>query len=178
MGELHAVLLTGGSAPGLGAAAGVLAFLREGGLGYRPPMPASPWWRRPSSTTWAGQRRRPARGPRTPTRRRPQPRAGGRGGLGGSGHRSDRGQDPRGHAGMMKGGVGWRLSIGGTVGPAESTVSAPHRGERLGDVLRREGACSRARAATGGSSAARTFCSRCRARPTSSPGATPPSRSS
>jgi L-aminopeptidase/D-esterase-like protein len=35
VGELHAVLLTGGSAPGLGAAAGVSAFLREGGHGYR-----------------------------------------------------------------------------------------------------------------------------------------------
>jgi len=33
--ELHAVLLTGGSAPGLGAAAGVSAFLRERGCGYR-----------------------------------------------------------------------------------------------------------------------------------------------
>lgn len=35
VGELHAVLLTGGSAPGLGAAAGVSAFLRERGHGYR-----------------------------------------------------------------------------------------------------------------------------------------------
>jgi len=35
VGELHGVLLTGGSAPGLGAAAGVTAFLREGGYGYR-----------------------------------------------------------------------------------------------------------------------------------------------
>jgi L-aminopeptidase/D-esterase-like protein len=35
VGELHAVLLTGGSAPGLGAAAGVSAFLREHGYGYR-----------------------------------------------------------------------------------------------------------------------------------------------
>lgn len=33
--ELHAVLLTGGSAPGLGAAAGVSAFLREQGYGYQ-----------------------------------------------------------------------------------------------------------------------------------------------
>jgi L-aminopeptidase/D-esterase-like protein len=33
--ELHAVLLTGGSARGLGAAAGVSTFLREGGHGYR-----------------------------------------------------------------------------------------------------------------------------------------------
>lgn len=32
--ELHAVLLTGGSAPGLGAAAGVSTFLREHGHGY------------------------------------------------------------------------------------------------------------------------------------------------
>lgn len=33
--ELHAVLLTGGSAPGLAAAAGVTAFLQEGGHGYQ-----------------------------------------------------------------------------------------------------------------------------------------------
>ncbi len=33
--ELHAVLLTGGSAVGLGAAAGVSSFLQEGGHGYR-----------------------------------------------------------------------------------------------------------------------------------------------
>lgn len=33
--EAHGVLLTGGSAPGLRAAAGVTAFLREKGLGYR-----------------------------------------------------------------------------------------------------------------------------------------------
>ncbi len=35
VGELHAVLLTGGSALGLGAAAGVSTFLRDGGHGYR-----------------------------------------------------------------------------------------------------------------------------------------------
>jgi L-aminopeptidase/D-esterase-like protein len=35
VGELHALLLTGGSAPGLGAAAGVSAFLKEQGYGYR-----------------------------------------------------------------------------------------------------------------------------------------------
>ncbi len=33
--EVHGVLLTGGSAPGLGAAAGVSRFLRESGKGYR-----------------------------------------------------------------------------------------------------------------------------------------------
>jgi L-aminopeptidase/D-esterase-like protein len=33
--ELHAVLLTGGSAPGLGSAAGVSTFLQEGGFGYQ-----------------------------------------------------------------------------------------------------------------------------------------------
>ncbi len=32
--ELHAVFLTGGSAPGLGAAAGVSTFLQERGAGY------------------------------------------------------------------------------------------------------------------------------------------------
>lgn len=35
VGELHGVLLTGGSAPGLGAASGLTAFLREHGSGYR-----------------------------------------------------------------------------------------------------------------------------------------------
>lgn len=35
VGEIHAILLTGGSAPGLGAAAGVSTFLRENGLGYQ-----------------------------------------------------------------------------------------------------------------------------------------------
>jgi L-aminopeptidase/D-esterase-like protein len=33
--EIHGVVLTGGSAPGLGAAAGVTRYLRERGLGYR-----------------------------------------------------------------------------------------------------------------------------------------------
>jgi L-aminopeptidase/D-esterase-like protein len=42
VGELHGVLLTGGSAPGLGAAAGVSAFLREGGFGYRTPYARVP----------------------------------------------------------------------------------------------------------------------------------------
>jgi L-aminopeptidase/D-esterase-like protein len=42
VGELHAVLLTGGSAPGLGAAAGVSAYLREGGYGYRTPYARIP----------------------------------------------------------------------------------------------------------------------------------------
>lgn len=42
IGELHAVLLTGGSAPGLGAAAGVSTFLREGGYGYRTPYARIP----------------------------------------------------------------------------------------------------------------------------------------
>ncbi len=40
--ELHAVLLTGGSAPGLAAAAGVSAFLREGGHGYETPYARIP----------------------------------------------------------------------------------------------------------------------------------------
>ena len=40
--ELHAVLLTGGSAPGLGAAAGVSTFLREKGLGYCTPYARVP----------------------------------------------------------------------------------------------------------------------------------------
>jgi L-aminopeptidase/D-esterase-like protein len=35
VGELHALLLTGGSAPGLGAAAGVSTFLSECGYGYQ-----------------------------------------------------------------------------------------------------------------------------------------------
>ncbi len=41
--ELHAVLLTGGSAPGLAAAAGVTAFLKEGGRDIRHRTPRSPW---------------------------------------------------------------------------------------------------------------------------------------
>ena len=40
--EIHGVLLTGGSAPGLGAAAGVSRFLRERGLGYRTPYARVP----------------------------------------------------------------------------------------------------------------------------------------
>jgi len=40
--ELHGVLLTGGSAPGLAAAAGVTAFLRERGFGYRTPYARIP----------------------------------------------------------------------------------------------------------------------------------------
>ena len=40
--ELHAILLTGGSAPGLGAAAGVTAFLQENGLGYQTPFAKIP----------------------------------------------------------------------------------------------------------------------------------------
>lgn len=42
VGELHGVLLTGGSAPGLAAAAGVTAFLRERGIGYRTPYARIP----------------------------------------------------------------------------------------------------------------------------------------
>ena len=34
MAELHAVVLCGGSAPGLGAVDGVIAYLEERGLGY------------------------------------------------------------------------------------------------------------------------------------------------
>lgn len=40
--ELHAILLTGGSAPGLAAAAGVTAFLQEGGHGYTTPFAKIP----------------------------------------------------------------------------------------------------------------------------------------
>lgn len=40
--ELHAVLLTGGSAPGLAAAAGLTTFLREGGYGYQTPYARIP----------------------------------------------------------------------------------------------------------------------------------------
>jgi L-aminopeptidase/D-esterase-like protein len=40
--ELHAILLTGGSAAGLGAAAGVSAFLRERGVGYQTPYARIP----------------------------------------------------------------------------------------------------------------------------------------
>jgi L-aminopeptidase/D-esterase-like protein len=40
--ELHAVLLTGGSAPGLAAAAGVTAYLQESGFGYQTPYAKIP----------------------------------------------------------------------------------------------------------------------------------------
>ncbi|MFH0914944.1 MAG: P1 family peptidase [bacterium] len=40
--EIHGVLLTGGSAPGLGAAAGLTSFLKEGGYGYRTPYARVP----------------------------------------------------------------------------------------------------------------------------------------
>ncbi len=40
--ELHAILLTGGSAPGLGAAAGITAFLQEKGYGYQTPFAKIP----------------------------------------------------------------------------------------------------------------------------------------
>ncbi len=40
--ELHAVLLTGGSAPGLAAAAGVTTYLQEGGYGYQTPFAKIP----------------------------------------------------------------------------------------------------------------------------------------
>ncbi len=42
VGEIHAVMLTGGSAPGMGAAAGVTCYLREKGLGYRTPYARLP----------------------------------------------------------------------------------------------------------------------------------------
>lgn len=42
VGEVHAVLLTGGSAPGLGSAAGVSTFLRERGFGYPTPCARIP----------------------------------------------------------------------------------------------------------------------------------------
>lgn len=40
--EIHGVLLTGGSAPGLGAAAGLTGFLKERGFGYRTPYARVP----------------------------------------------------------------------------------------------------------------------------------------
>jgi L-aminopeptidase/D-esterase-like protein len=40
--EIHGILLTGGSAPGLAAAAGVTAFLQEGGAGYQTPFAKIP----------------------------------------------------------------------------------------------------------------------------------------
>ena len=42
VGEIHGVMLTGGSAPGMGAAAGVTSYLRERGLGYRTPYARVP----------------------------------------------------------------------------------------------------------------------------------------
>jgi L-aminopeptidase/D-esterase-like protein len=40
--EIHGVMLTGGSAPGMGAAAGVTSYLKERGLGYRTPFARVP----------------------------------------------------------------------------------------------------------------------------------------
>jgi L-aminopeptidase/D-esterase-like protein len=40
--EIHGLLLTGGSAPGLGAASGVTAYLREHGYGYQTPFARVP----------------------------------------------------------------------------------------------------------------------------------------
>jgi L-aminopeptidase/D-esterase-like protein len=42
VGEIHGIMLTGGSAPGLGAAAGVTRYLSERGLGYRTPYARVP----------------------------------------------------------------------------------------------------------------------------------------
>ena len=42
VGEIHGVMLTGGSAPGMGAAAGVTSYLQERGLGYRTPYARVP----------------------------------------------------------------------------------------------------------------------------------------
>ena len=134
--ELHAVLLTGGSAPGLGAAAGVTAFLQEKGYGYQTAVRhASPWWPPRSSTTWDWAAPTPARsaGRRLPGGRRGG--ADGGGGLGGGRHRSHGGQDPR-SQGMMKGGVGLasvRRSGGGVTVSALTVVNA------LGDVLDEQG---------------------------------------
>lgn len=40
--EIHGVMLTGGSAPGMGAAAGITNYLKEKGLGYRTPFARVP----------------------------------------------------------------------------------------------------------------------------------------
>ena len=133
--ELHAVLLTGGSAPGLAAAAGVTAFLQEKGYGYQTPFAKIP----------LGQRRGHLR-----------PRAGQRAGLPqgerrvpGSGVGRDRtveeGSVGAGTGatvgkllnfeGMMKGGVGLAsVEVGGGV-----TVSALTVVNSLGDVLDERG---------------------------------------
>lgn len=42
VGEIHAIMLTGGSAPGLGAASGVTRYLRENGFGYKTPYARVP----------------------------------------------------------------------------------------------------------------------------------------
>ena len=103
--ELHAVLLTGGSAPGLAAAAGVTAFLQEDGYGYQTPFAKIPLVSRgghlrPRARERRGLPERPGRLPGGCRRRVDR-----RGGVGGCRHRGDGRQDAQ-LRGMMKGGVG------------------------------------------------------------------------
>ena len=132
VGELHAVLLTGGSAPGLGAAAGRVRLSAGGGLRLPDPV-------RPHTLGHGGGHLRSGLGERASC---PRPedayqaagprRARGRRGLGRSGHRSDGGQDPRG-AGHDEGRA-WPSSARG--GRAEAvTVSALTVVNAFGDVL-------------------------------------------
>ena len=106
VGELHAVLLTGGSAPGLGAAAGVSTFLRERGYGYQ-----TPYARIPLVTAAViydlglGDARSLSRGRSTPTRPRRPPDGEVEEGSVGAGTGATVGKI-LGPDGRMKGGIG------------------------------------------------------------------------
>jgi L-aminopeptidase/D-esterase-like protein len=133
--EIHAVLLTGGSALGLGAAAGVSKFLREAGYGYRTPYARVPLvsaaviydlglgsataYPRPEDAYQAAM----AAGPQVEE------------GSVGAGTGATVGKI-LGAAGMMKGGIGLSsVTLGGG-----ATVSALTVVNALGDVLDEHGA--------------------------------------
>jgi L-aminopeptidase/D-esterase-like protein len=133
--ELHGVLLTGGSAPGLGAAAGISTFLREGGHGY-----ATPYARVPLVSAAviydlgigsAEARPQPEDAYRAAASAGPRLEEG----SVGAGTGATVGKI-LGGAGMMKGGIALSsLTIGGGV-----TVSALTVVNALGDVLDEKGA--------------------------------------
>jgi L-aminopeptidase/D-esterase-like protein len=132
--EVHAVLLTGGSAPGLGAAAGVSAFLREGGHGYRTPYARVPLVS--AAVIYDLGVGSPQACPRPEDAYRAAAAAGSQVDEGsvGVGTGATVGKI-LGGAGMMKGGLGLStLTVGGGV-----TVSALTVVNALGDVLDEEG---------------------------------------
>jgi L-aminopeptidase/D-esterase-like protein len=135
VGELHGVLLTGGSAPGLGAAAGVATFLREGGHGYRTPYARVPLVT--AAVIYDLGVGSPSAFPRPDDAYRAAASAGSQVGEGsvGVGTGATVGKI-LGADGMMKGGVGLcSISVGGG-----ATVSALTVVNALGDVLDEQGA--------------------------------------